>query len=60
MTVRLKRIANEKRLTYSIIVSSHKTSPTSNKFVEKIGFYKPLVDKLENKYIFVDIDRLSY
>lgn len=60
MTVRLKRIANEKRLTYSIIVSSPKDSPTSNKFVEKIGFYKPLTDKLENKYVFVDVDRLSY
>lgn len=60
MSVRLKRLASEKQLTYSIIVSYNKSSPTSNKFIERIGYYKPTVDKLENKYIFVNMDRLSY
>ena len=60
ISVRLKRIAYESRLTYSIVVTSNKLAPNSNKFIEKIGFYKPLIDKLDNKYVFVDIDRLSY
>lgn len=58
--VRLKKVALNNNLSYSIVVSSNKISPNSNKFIEKIGFYRPLVDKLSNKYIFIDVDRLLF
>jgi ribosomal protein S16 len=43
--VRLKRRSFGDQLTYSIVVSSNQTSPSSNKFLEKVGYYKPLVDR---------------
>jgi len=58
--IRLKKISLNNNLSYSIVVSSKQISPNSNKFIEKIGFYKPLVDKLSNKYIFIDVDRLLF
>jgi len=58
--IRLKKVSSNNNLSYSIVVSSKQISPNSNKFIEKIGFYKPLVDKLSNKYIFLDVDRLLF
>ncbi len=58
--IRLKKVSLNNNLSYSIVVSSKQISPNSNKFIEKIGFYKPLVDKLSNKYIFLDVDRLLF
>jgi ribosomal protein S16 len=43
--IRLKRRSLGDQLTYSIVVSSHQVSPNSGKFLEKIGYYKPLVDR---------------
>lgn len=45
---------------YFIVVSNHTTSPTSGRILEKIGFYKPVADKLSNKYFYVNFDRLSF
>lgn len=45
ITIRLKKIATNKNLSYSIVVSSQKIAPTSSKFLEKIGHYKPQPDK---------------
>ena len=53
ISIRLKRIAKGKHLTYSIVV-------VSNRGVERIGVYKPITDKLQNKYVFIDLDRLAY
>lgn len=58
--VRLKKISAADTLSYAIVVSSPRVSPTGNKFLEKIGFYKPLVDKWSNKYVFIDVDRLFF
>ena len=58
--VKLKKISNADNLNYVVVVSAHNVSPTGNKFLEKIGFYKPLTDKWSNKYLFVDIDRLLF
>ena len=43
--VRLKRRSFGDQLTYSIVVSSNQMSPSSNKFLEKVGYYKPVVDR---------------
>lgn len=45
ITIRLKKIASKKNLSYSIVVSSPQIAPTSSKFLEKIGYYKPIPDK---------------
>lgn len=58
--IRLKRQSHSTTLSYAIIVSNHTSSPASGKFLEKIGFYKPLSDKWSNRYVFVDVDRLSF
>jgi ribosomal protein S16 len=42
--IRLKRQSLDDKLTYSIVVSSSKLAPSSGKFIEKIGYYHPLVD----------------
>jgi ribosomal protein S16 len=60
LLVRLKKISTKNNLSYVIVVSSPKSSPTGSKFLEQIGFYKPLTNKWLNKYTFVDMDRLSF
>lgn len=60
ITIRLKKIASKKNLSYSIVVSSPQIAPTSSKFLEKIGYYKPIPDKWSNKYFFIDTDRLLF
>lgn len=58
--IRLKKLNVKNDFTYSIVVSDPTKAANSNKFIEKIGFYKPLVDKWSNKYLFVDFDRLRF
>ena len=58
--VRLKRQSFDNKLSYSIIITSDKLSPQSGNFIEKIGYYKPLMDKWSNKYIFIDLNRLFF
>ena len=60
ISIRLKKVALRDNLHYSIVVASHTKAPSSGKFIEKIGFYKPLTDKWSNKYVYVDFDRLSF
>ncbi len=45
LLIRLKRRSFGHQLSYSIIISSNKPSPRSEKFLEKIGYYKPYVDR---------------
>ena len=42
--VRLKRQSVGDKLSYAIVVTSIQFSPNSGKFLEKLGYYKPLVD----------------
>ena len=42
--VRLKRQSFGDKLSYSIVVTANKFSPTGGKFLEKLGYYKPLLD----------------
>lgn len=60
ITIRLKKISKKKNLSYSIVVSLQKIAPTSSKFLEKIGYYRPIPDKWSNKYFFIDTDRLLF
>lgn len=58
--IRLKRKAIKNNLTYWIVVTSSASASNGSQFIEKIGYYKPLVDKWSNKYLFVDFDRLKF
>ena len=58
--IRLKANPNKKKLTYAVIVTTATGSVQSNKFLEKIGFYKPEIDKWSNKYLFIDFDKLKF
>lgn len=58
--IRLKRRSGKNNLTYSVVVTSDKYTPSGNQFLDNIGYYKPLVDRWSNKYLFVDFDRLKF
>lgn len=58
--IRLKKISINNNLSYAVVVTSQTASPNSSKFIEKIGFYKPITDKWSNKYFYIDTDRLSF
>lgn len=58
--IKLQKITSNQNTVYSIVVCSNKIAPVRGKIIEKIGFYKPVFDKLSNKYFFIDFDRLSF
>ena len=58
--IRLKRRASKNKLSYAIVVTSNKKAPSGSQFIEKIGYYKPLLDSWSNKYLFIDFDRLKF
>jgi ribosomal protein S16 len=58
--IRFKRRSSKNNLTYSIVVTSNQVSAKSNQFIEKIGYYNPIIDKWSNKYLFIDFDRLQF
>ena len=43
--IRLKPRSLNDQFMYSIVVSSNQVAPSSGKFLEKIGHYKPRVDR---------------
>lgn len=43
--IRLKKVSKDQALHYAIVVTASHTAVLCNKFLEKIGFYKPLTDK---------------
>lgn len=57
--LRLKKISSNKQLIYYIVVTDKSTTPSSG-FIEKIGSYNPHIDKWQNKYIFIDMERYTY
>ena len=58
--IRLKRRSSKNNLTYSVVVTSDKYTPKGNQFLDDLGYYKPIVDRWSNKYLFVDFDRLKF
>lgn len=58
--IRLKRRSSGNKLSYSIVVTSSQSASNSSQFLERIGYYKPIVDKWSNKYLFIDFDRLKF
>lgn len=58
--IRLKRRSSKNNLTYAVVVTSDKYTPNGSQFLESIGYYKPIVDRWSNKYLFVDFDRLKF
>lgn len=60
MLICLQRKSSGSNLSFNIIVKFKHTTPNSGKFLEKIGFYKPTLDKWSNKYIFINFDRLKF
>lgn len=57
--IRLKKISSGKKLLYYIVVVNRYNSITRG-FIEKIGVYTPHPNKLDNKYVFIDVDRLLH
>lgn len=57
--IRLKKVASGKKLIYYIVVVNRHNSITRG-FIEKLGFYTPHPNKLSNKYVFIDVDRLAH
>ena len=45
ISIRLKKQKNKSKISYSFVVCSKGSAATSNKFLEKIGFYQPIADK---------------
>jgi len=41
----LQRKSAGSNLTFNIIIKFKSTTPNSGKFLEKIGYYKPITDK---------------
>lgn len=61
ISIKLKKnIRGKNKIYYSIIVVSSKLPPSSGKFIEKIGFYNPLISKWSNKSVYINFDRLSF
>lgn len=60
IVIRLKKLAGDANLSYAVIVTSNEKGPKSNSYLEKIGSYRPLIDKWSNKYLILDVDRLHY
>lgn len=60
LIIRLKKIAFKNNLSYSIVIISPTKSSKSNQFIEKLGHYRPLIDKWSNKYTFVDLNRVAF
>lgn len=58
--IRLKKIALKNNLSYNIVIIKPHKSAKSNNFLEKIGYYKPLIDRWSNKYTFIDRNRLTF
>ena len=60
LIIRLKKIAFKNNLSYSIVIISPRKSSKSNRFIEKLGHYKPLIDKWSNKYTFINLNRITF
>lgn len=60
IVIRLKKLAGDANLSYAVIVTSKEKGPKSHSYLEKIGSYKPLIDKWSNKYLILDVDRLHF
>jgi ribosomal protein S16 len=43
--IRLKKLTGNNNLTYALVVTSTKEGPKSNNYLEKIGSYRPIIDK---------------
>lgn len=55
--IRLSRGGSKKKPFYNIIVTNSLNS-RDGRFIEKIGFYNPMINKEKN--IYISIDRLNY
>lgn len=58
--IRLKKLTGDNNLTYAFIVTSTKEGPKSGNYLEKIGSYRPIIDKWSNKYLILNVDRLHF
>lgn len=60
ISIKLQKHFSKKKLFYNIIIISSTMKPSSGKFIEKIGFYNPLVDSWSHKSVFIDLNRLFF
>ncbi|MDR1488395.1 MAG: 30S ribosomal protein S16 [Holosporales bacterium] len=59
LKVRLARGGAKKRPFYRIVVAE-RTAPRDGKFVERLGFYNPLLEKNHKDRVVVAEDRIKY
>ncbi|XBC39079.1 MAG: 30S ribosomal protein S16 [Buchnera aphidicola (Nurudea shiraii)] len=57
--IRLSRLGAKKRPFYQIVVSDNR-SPRNGKFIEKIGFFNPIILKNSKNTLQINFDRLKY
>ena len=57
--IRLSRGGAKKKPFYRIVVSEA-TSPRDGKFVEKIGYFNPMVDNDNKERLVIDAERVKY
>ena len=55
LSIRLQRVGRRNRPNYRVLVLDKKTSPKSNKYIEKVGFYDPILKT--SKF---DAERIKY
>jgi ribosomal protein S16 len=59
--LRLVRKAIKKKLHfYSIVISDNTLSPSSGRVIARVGWYSCLTDKLNNRYVYVDMDVIGF
>lgn len=59
LRIRLARGGSHNRPFYRLVVAEN-TSPRDGKFIEKIGFYNPLISKEDNKHLVINSERAKY
>ncbi|XBC40604.1 MAG: 30S ribosomal protein S16 [Buchnera aphidicola (Nurudea yanoniella)] len=57
--IRLARLGVKKRPFYRIVVADSR-SPRNGKFIEKIGFFNPILPKNSRKILRFNFERLQY
>ena len=55
-----KQLYSNNRIFYLIVIVSTKIKPSSGKFIEKIGYYNPSLNKWSHKSIYINMDRLFF
>ena len=59
LKIRLSRGGAKKRPFYRIVIADSR-SPRDGRFIEKIGYYDPMLPKENDKRVVIDVERAKY